>query len=97
MNSNPDDQDNDLFSILDQLEDYRSADGSFRFKLCYPDLKWGVDGDTCNYWIQSSNPTVSTQVEGYQAIKIAFNRQTWKGLVTSDSVETLLGSYQLHQ
>ena len=93
MNVNPNDPENDLFSILDQLEDYRSVDGNFRFKLCYPDLEWGVDGETCNYWIQSSNPTMSTVVEGYQAIKTAFNLQNWKGLVLSDREETLIGNF----
>ena len=41
VGSNPDSK---LYSILDQLEDFRNSKGKFQFKLCYPELTWGKDG-----------------------------------------------------
>ena len=81
---NPDNPGAAQFSILDQLEDFRSSDGKFRLKICYPELTWGVDGKKCNEWIQTSNPIRESRILGYQPISIAFPRngqvQTWGGL-----------------
>ena len=97
LNKNSDDPSAPLYSILDQLEDFRSEDGFFRFMLCYPELRWGVDGDECNTWIQSSNPTTTTSVEDYQAVKLAFpdtNTGKWRGLAMSSTTVTLLDDYE---
>ena len=81
---NSGDPDNKLFSILDQLEDYRNSEGKFHFKLCYPELTWGRDGKTCNEWIQSSNPYTDTTITGFEEIFLAFDIDgyvgEWKGL-----------------
>ena len=77
---NSGDPDNKLFSILDQLEDYRNSEGKFHFKLCYPELTWGRDGKTCNEWIQSSNPYTDTTITGFEEIFLAFDLESWKGL-----------------
>ena len=86
---NPDKHNAYLFSILDQLEKYRGADGNFRFKLCYPELKWGVDGEGCNEWIQSSNPLTDTNIKGFKPISLAFTKDSylgnWQGLGKSPS------------
>ena len=87
---NPEDPDNKLFSILDQLEDYRNSDGKFQFKLCYPELNWGNDGKTCNEWIQSSNPYTDSTITEFEEIFLAFdrdgNKKEWKGLGRNSAV-----------
>jgi len=81
---NPEDPDSKLYSILDQLEDFRNSEGKFHFKLCYPELTWGKDGKTCNEWIQSSNPYTDSTITGFEEIFLAFdnngNKDFWKGL-----------------
>jgi len=81
---NPEDPDNKLYSILDQLEDYRSSVGKFQFKLCYPELTWGLDEKTCNEWIQTSNPYTESSITGFQEIFLAFDRNSnnddWRGI-----------------
>ena len=81
---NSDNPDAYLFSILDQLESYRGSDGNFTFLVCYPELKWGVDGKVCNEWIQSSNPLTETTITGLKAISLAFTitsyKKAWVGL-----------------
>ena len=62
-----------LFSILDQLEDFRNDDGSFHFKLCYPELA-GVGGGRCNEWLQDSNPATETDIAGFRPISLSFTR-----------------------
>ena len=83
LNKNPDNPDAELFSILDQLEDYRDHEGILHFKLCYPELT-GVGGCHCNEWTQTSNPVISQNIEGFNAISIAFpqdgKRNSWAGL-----------------
>ena len=78
-----------LFSILDQLENYRDRDGNFHFKLCYPELTWGVNGQTCNEWKQSSNPFTDSSISDFQPIFLAFTQDSysndWKGLGKSSS------------
>ena len=79
-----------LYSILDQLEDYRNSDGKLHFKLCYPELTWGTDGKTCNEWIQSSNPYTDTTITDFEAISLAFDRNSnlneWRGLGKNEVV-----------
>ena len=81
---NPEDPDNKLYSILDQLEDYRNNDGKFQLKLCYPQLTWGKDGKICNEWIQSSNLYTESTITGFEKIFLAFDRNSnnddWRGL-----------------
>ena len=88
-NKNSDNPDAYLFSILDQVEDYRGSDGSFRFKLCYPELTWGVNGSTCNEWIQSSNPLTESTITGFEPVSLAFEKdgynQPWSGIGKSPS------------
>ena len=72
-----------MFSILDQLENYRNAEGNFHLKLCYPEAT-GEDGGHCNEWVQTSNPATDTTITGFQAISLAFKldgyRNPWVGL-----------------
>lgn len=81
---NPCNPEADLYSILDQLETYRNTEGKFHFKLCYPELTWGIDGKTCNEWIQSSNPYTESNITDFEAISLAFKRDSyrdeWRGL-----------------
>ena len=81
---NPENPDSELYSILNQLEDYRHFEGNFQFKLCYPELKWGKDGRICNEWIQSSNPYTNSTITDFKAISIAFEKNSilseWEGL-----------------
>jgi len=67
----------DLYSILYQLEDFRTPEG-FYFKLCYPEL------NRCNLWIQTSNPAEEWKIEGFQAVHLSFhlngNDTNWTGL-----------------
>ena len=72
-----------LFSILNQLEQYRGSDGNFQFKLCYPEL------NKCNVWIQSSNPATETTIRGFKPISLEFTVNgiggAWAGLGKSSS------------
>ena len=43
LSKNPDDPNAKLYSTLKNLEDFRGADGSFNFKLCYPEVT-GIGG-----------------------------------------------------
>ena len=83
LNKNPDNPDAELFSILDQLEDYRDHEGILHFKLCYPEIT-GVGGGHCNEWTQTSNPLYYSTIQGFQAIALAFphdgNKKPWQGL-----------------
>ena len=83
LSKNPDNPDAELFSILDQLEDYRDHEGILHFKLCYPEIT-GVGGGHCNEWTQTSNPLYYSTIQGFQAIALAFphdgNKKPWQGL-----------------
>ena len=83
LNKNPDDPEADLFSILDKLEDYRSSDGRFQFKLCYPEATF-KSGKSCNEWIQSSNPTQDDVITDFKPVDLAFTEESygkpWSGL-----------------
>ena len=92
LNKNPDNPDADLYSILDQMENFRNQDGTFHLRVCYPELS--VNGSSCNEWIQSSNPVTETEITGYQAISLAFtkngNNNAWKGLGLEKTNNTLI-------
>ena len=66
LSKNPGDPEADLYSVLDQLESLRSVEGSFHFKLCYPEVT-GEAGGSCNEWTQTSNPVTDSNIAGYQA------------------------------
>ena len=73
---NPTDPSNDNYSVLDQLEQFRSDDGRFYFRMAWP-------GDATVYeWSQTSNP-VSEKLAGYQPISVPYTGQHWKGLEPS--------------
>ena len=73
LNMNPGNPCAALYSILDQLESYRSSDGNFHLKLCYPEVA-GAGGSHCNEWIQSSNPATDTSITGFSAVSLAFTQ-----------------------
>ena len=87
LSKNPTDPDADLYSILDTLENYRDAEGKFRFKICYSECT-GVNGGRCNEWKQTTNFATESFsgnfAPGYEAIEIAWNLngngQPWGGL-----------------
>ena len=66
LSKNPGEPEADLYSVLDQLESLRSVEGSFHFKLCYPEVT-GEAGGSCNEWTQTSNPATDSNIAGYQA------------------------------
>ena len=78
MSKNPENPNAYLFSILNNLENYRGKDGTFQFKLCYPKV------GKCNEWIQTSNPAKETNIRGFKAISLEFTkngqRNAWAGL-----------------
>ena len=71
QNKNADNETQDLFSVLYQLEHFRTCEGILHFKLCYPDL---VDEFPfpCNEWTQLSNPLYDNVVQGFKPINITF-------------------------
>ena len=93
QNKNADNETADLFSILYQLERFRTCDGVFHFKLCYPDLA-GEFLTPCNEWTQSSNPIYESVVQDFKPINITFQsaeNKDFNGLSWSTrGVETCL-------
>jgi len=74
-----------MFSILNQLETYRAPDGSFTFKLYWPE-PW-------NQWQQTSNPVTTPgtgSVTGYSPVSIAHTDNNWGGLQYDDGPDSLL-------
>ena len=63
---------------MDQLENYRNSDGRFRLKLCYPEITWGMHGDNCNEWYQTSNPYTDSTITGYERISLDFEMASSK-------------------
>ena len=82
-NKNADDEDADLFSVLDQLESYRTCSGQFHFKLCYPELAENFTFP-CNEWTQSNNPVYDSIFRDFQPVKITFMEDNFKGLGMSE-------------
>ena len=75
FNKNSNDEEAELFSILDQLDTLRTCGGAFHFKLCYPTLAENFSFP-CNEWTQTSNPVLESIIEGYKPIRITFNSET---------------------
>ena len=71
QNKNADNETQDLFSILYQLEQFRTCEGILHFKLCYPDLADEFPFP-CNEWTQLSNPLYENVVQGFKPINITF-------------------------
>merc|ERR1712131_166893 len=81
---NPNDPSADLYSILDLLEKFRSSDGAFHFKICWPELVGINNGDGCNEWKQKSNPyTESTSITDFQSINLSFPYRSTFGYYNS--------------
>ena len=74
-NKNPGNESAEMFSILDQLEEFRDCDGNFHFKICYPELAENFSFP-CNEWIQSRNPFNEKLLRGYKPINITFQSAT---------------------
>lgn len=75
LNKNAENETADMYSILYQLEQYRTCSGLFHFKLCYPEL---VDEFPfpCNEWTQLSNPVIDNVIHDYKPINITFQSDT---------------------
>eukprot|EP01045_Picozoa_sp_COSAG04_P022405 COSAG04_NODE_2527_length_3972_cov_3.396463_1_plen_1287_part_10 len=69
------------FSILDEFETFRQADGKFTLKILWPRR----DGINSNTWRQTSNPLTFTpgEIEGYEPIEIHFTAAGWGGLTNN--------------
>ena len=72
ISKNSENPDANLFSVLNQLETLRLADGSFHLKICYPEL-----GD-CNEWTQTSNPATDSTILGFKAITLGFPKNSYR-------------------
>jgi len=83
FNLNSDNPASDMYSILDKLETYRSSDGTFTFKLYWPE-------DDQNTWVQTNNPVTTKGVQGYQPVKVAHTENGFGGLQYNDGGESLL-------
>ena len=85
MKKNADNDTADLFSILDELEWYRTCSGDFHFKICYPDLAENFSFP-CNEWSQLNNPATDSIVREFKPINITFESKTqeFKGLAMSE-------------
>jgi len=75
---NPEDPENDNYAILNEMEDFRSNDGRFYFRLTWPN----ADEDVTYEWSQSSNPLFE-DVSGYEAIDVPYTGRGWGGLEPS--------------
>jgi hypothetical protein len=85
LEENTDDPTAPLYSILDQLERFRGADGAFEFRISWP----GSVYDGRNVWLQTSNPTMDA-VAGYEPVQIDYASQAWGGLERSTSSRTFI-------
>ena len=55
------------------MRDLFFIQGYFHFKLCY----YGVTvdgGEPCNEWKQTSDPTLETEITGFEAVGLAFDK-----------------------
>ena len=81
-------EESNIFSILDSLDNYKTGEGKYHFMLCYDGVVQGVDGRRCNEWIQTSNPATSNTVTGYEEIFLAFTQSAgvaFQGLARSST------------
>lgn len=79
MNRNTNDG---LFSSLSDMKSMRHNEGYFHFKLCYYGLTID-DGEPCNEWKQSSDPTQESDITGFEAVKLSYDKGSmgeFKGL-----------------
>ena len=60
LSKNENNPEANLYSILNKLETFRSANGKFRLALCYPQI---VTKKRCNEWYQTSNPAKETTIK----------------------------------
>ena len=94
-NKNADNEDADLFSVLDQLEKYRTCTGKFHFKLCYPELAENFTFP-CNEWMQLNNPVYDSIIRNYKPVKISFKSENedFQGLGMSEKMKqsSLIGN-----
>ena len=63
--------------ILDQLESYRSSDGTFTFKLSWPGSTYNGGAALDQVWKQTLNPvgagqSLTTPVMGYEAVSVPY-------------------------
>ena len=83
LDKNSGNPDADLYSILSSLPSFQNGDGTFHFKLCYPETT-GYNGGHCNEWLQTSNPATESTITGFQAISLSFTSNgfgnPWVGL-----------------
>jgi len=75
---NSEDPENDNYAILNQLDQFRSNDGRFYFKLTWPD----ADEEVIYEWSQTSNPLLE-DVVGYEPIHVPYTGRGWGGLEPS--------------
>merc|ERR1712098_17123 len=90
---NADDDTADNFSILGDLENFRSSeDDKFTLKLQYPESR--LHGREVNVWKQTTNPVTATKggVEGYESINTPWTAKHWGGLEKNGRVSLLDGS-----
>ena len=88
LNKHPDNPDASLFSILDQLETFRTDWGVFHLNLCY-------GGAMCNVWKQTSNPVTESDITGFVGYGLGYEynglNESWAGLGRNlDTSETLI-------
>ena len=88
LNKNPDNPDAPLFSILDQMETFRTDWGVFHLNLCY-------GGAGCNVWKQTSNPVTESNITGFVSYGLDYEynglNESWTGLGrNNDTSETLI-------
>jgi len=81
---NPDDPNNDNYAILNRMEEFRSADDRFYFKLSWPEAD-----EVTMEWSQTSNP-LTEEIRGYEAIHVDYTGQYWGGLEPSTSPSALM-------
>jgi hypothetical protein len=89
---NSDDPDNDNYAILNQLEQFRSSDGKFYFRLTWPN----ANEDVTMEWSQTSNPLVE-DVVGYEPIDVPYTGRGWGGLEPSSQAlmdGSVLGTFK---
>ena len=75
---NPDNPDADLYSILNQMENYRK-NGVFHIRLCIPEYSSEYDFP-CNEWTQSSNFVETDNVTDFEEIELTFKPDIFAGL-----------------
>lgn len=77
LNSNQNDPNHNLYSILNLLDSFKS-ENRLTFRLYYP------QSGTRNIWSQMTNPTHDTDVWGYRGLIIDASSRYWGGLELSN-------------